>query len=902
MANVSYNPQSLVIDSVRAWLVSGTIDYARLDPARWRRRVTQARHAGLNTVLVPVPWAHHEPEPDHFDFTGPADLRGFVQLLADEGLACVLRPGPFIGAGRDMGGLPPWLLRDKRPRLRQASPAFLQAVARYYNAVFAQLKGLLATDSPTGPVCLVQIEHRWLCHHPRQGEDYLKALHRFMHEAGCQLPIVHANNLYQPTVDAIEAWADGDDLFAVTRQLRAVQPEAPRLAMSLPTGPTAVWGQPTEPADPDKLMRDMARVAAAGGAFNLEPFAAPTNLASDAGALIGDGFCATDPCPHAPVTSTGRLNATHRPVKRLATFLAQFENLMSHLHPDVHPSVCDDGVAVIQQTGSQGAVVFFIRAPGCEGRDSADVITPDGQRLLIHFGQDPVAWITLNVNLDTLGVLNLTNLRPWGRLGARTLVFYGPAGTDALVSLNNTLHTTTVPKGDEPRVIDFSDVRLVVLNEKQVDAAYLEPDGLRVGAEADGEGATLVFHDGFKTAFHIDPVGKITRQNKPTAKASVKRPAPPKLGPWIHAKPDAYTRGDSPRYAKIKGPTGLEACGADEGYGWYRLTLQRDRAKKTKILIPRSGDRLHLYHDAKRIDTLGVGPGASIKPVALDLPGGASTLVALADVLGRADGGLAVERPRGVCGPVLDVKPLKPAKPETETAPRVDPFAFGAYVPDASIDDRAHYRRDHFDLKTTNDLGFVVTLTGPRPRTVLLLNGEPIALDPGDGRAVTLNLNRGARKGVNRVTLACIDPAPDGYDPLKNAAIYQVVEDLTADADWHYAKWAMPADSEFAAPPASATKSFDQPTFFRTTFDPVDRARPLRIELGGVSKGRMWLNGHRLGRYFIATRTGKKVPPQTRYDLPPGVLRDDAPNTLTLFDEHGKLPARCKLIYDDPAP
>src|SRR5687768_1362913 len=141
MPVVSYVGQSLILDGRRLWLVSGSVAYRRIPRGQWRDRVRAAAQAGLNCIETPVLWALHEPEPGVFRFDHQGDLRHFIELVRGEGLHCVLRIGPYVGDGFDMGGLPPWLLRaDSRPpvsspeeaaapmRLRQASPPFLQAV------------------------------------------------------------------------------------------------------------------------------------------------------------------------------------------------------------------------------------------------------------------------------------------------------------------------------------------------------------------------------------------------------------------------------------------------------------------------------------------------------------------------------------------------------------------------------------------------------------------------------------------------------------------------------------------------------------------------------------------------------------------------------------------------------
>ena len=64
-----------------------------------------------------------------------------------------------------------------------------------------------------------------------------------------------------------------------------------------------------------------------------------------------------------------------------------------------------------------------------------------------------------------------------------------------------------------------------------------------------------------------------------------------------------------------------------------------------------------------------------------------------------------------------------------------------------------------------------------------------------------------------------------------------------------------------------------------------------------MSKGQPFINGHNAGRYFVATADGKSVEPQESCYLPGAVAQDRRrPNELLLFDEHGKSPAKCRLV------
>ena len=110
----------------------------------------------------------------------------------------------------------------------------------------------------------------------------------------------------------------------------------------------------------------------------------------------------------------------------------------------------------------------------------------------------------------------------------------------------------------------------------------------------------------------------------------------------------------------------------------------------------------------------------------------------------------------------------------------------------------------------------------------------------------------------------------------------------------------MPGDEAYKALPAKASGL--GPCWFRTTFSVKQTDVPLFLEINGMSKGQIYINGRNAGRYFVATHTGKKVPPQSRYYLPEPWLNADGENELILFDEHGRTPNKCKLVYDPLGP
>ena len=71
----------------------------------------------MNTVQTYVEWSSHEPRPGQFDFSGPNDIVKYIETAQKLGLDVILRPGPFIDAERDLGGLPSWLLKNQNVKL-----------------------------------------------------------------------------------------------------------------------------------------------------------------------------------------------------------------------------------------------------------------------------------------------------------------------------------------------------------------------------------------------------------------------------------------------------------------------------------------------------------------------------------------------------------------------------------------------------------------------------------------------------------------------------------------------------------------------------------------------------------------------------------------------------------------
>ncbi|MGW7452738.1 glycoside hydrolase family 35 protein [Streptomyces sp. NPDC054787] len=140
-------------------IVSGALHYFRVHPDLWEDRLRRLRALGANTVDTYVPWNFHETSPGKADFTGWRDLGRFLRTAQHLGLDSIVRPGPYICAEWDFGGLPARLLAVDGLHLRCSDPRFEAEVDGWYDLVVPELLPLLASRG--GPVVAVQIENEY---------------------------------------------------------------------------------------------------------------------------------------------------------------------------------------------------------------------------------------------------------------------------------------------------------------------------------------------------------------------------------------------------------------------------------------------------------------------------------------------------------------------------------------------------------------------------------------------------------------------------------------------------------------------------------------------------------------------------------------------------------------------
>ena len=135
------------------------VHYPRIPRPYWEHRIKMCKALGMNTLCLYVFWNIHEQREGEFDFTGNNDVAEFCRLAQKNGMYVIVRPGPYVCAEWEMGGLPWWLLKKKDIKLRERDPYFMERVKIFEEKVGEQLRPLTIQNG--GPIIMIQVENEY---------------------------------------------------------------------------------------------------------------------------------------------------------------------------------------------------------------------------------------------------------------------------------------------------------------------------------------------------------------------------------------------------------------------------------------------------------------------------------------------------------------------------------------------------------------------------------------------------------------------------------------------------------------------------------------------------------------------------------------------------------------------
>ncbi|XP_071603722.1 beta-galactosidase-1-like protein isoform X3 [Heliangelus exortis] len=276
--------------------ISGSIHYARVPRPAWRDRLLKMYMSGLSAVQVYIPWNYHEPLPGVYDFAGDRDVEAFLDLTAELGLLVILRPGPYICAEWEMGGLPAWLLWKPDIVLRSSDPAYLAAVDSWLHVLLPKIKPRLYQYG--GNIISVQVENEYGSYYACDYEYLRHLLGSFRALLGNEVLLfttdsTRVEELHCGTLQGLYATIDfgpGSNITESFGAQRQVEPKGPLVNSEYYTGWLDYWGEAHASTSSAQVARGLEDMLQLGANINMYMFHGGTNFAYWSGADFKDQY------------------------------------------------------------------------------------------------------------------------------------------------------------------------------------------------------------------------------------------------------------------------------------------------------------------------------------------------------------------------------------------------------------------------------------------------------------------------------------------------------------------------------------------------------------------------------------------------------------------------------------
>ena len=278
--------KDFVIDGKPTKIVSGAVHYFRNLPDTWDDIFTKLVALGCNCVETYCVWNMHEKKPGEYDFSGMLDIRAFLEKAKTYGLYAIVRPGPYICAEWEFGGLPWWLQNIPNMEIRCRNKAYMERFSAYLTKLFAQVRPMLYTNG--GNVIMLQVENEYGYY--GDDKEYLQNLVKIYREQGMDVPLFTSDGTKMTEI--IDGSVEGcfstlnfgsrvEENFEAHDEL---YPDAPKMCMEMWNGWFDAWGDEkhhtTSAEDYARTVDDMLT----RGSLNLYMFIGGTNFGFTSGA------------------------------------------------------------------------------------------------------------------------------------------------------------------------------------------------------------------------------------------------------------------------------------------------------------------------------------------------------------------------------------------------------------------------------------------------------------------------------------------------------------------------------------------------------------------------------------------------------------------------------------------
>ncbi|REK71689.1 beta-galactosidase [Paenibacillus paeoniae] len=866
---VAYDRHSWIIRGQRVFIRSAAVHYYRLTRGEWVELLDKVKQAGCNTVETYIPWNWHEETPGKWDFSGDKDLEHFLDLCAERGLYAIVRPGPYICAEWDFGGLPWWLSAEEGIQYRTMNDRFLSHVDRYWDEIVPRLARHQITAG--GTVIMVQVENEFQAY-GKPDQAYMEYLRDGLLARGIDVPLVTCYGGVEGAVEFRNFWSGADTHARILEQRFTDQPKG---VMEFWIGWFEKWGgaKASQKSAP-QLERACYELLQAGfTAINYYMFFGGTNFDHWGGRTIGeDTYMITSYDYDAPLTEYLEPTPKYKTLQRFHGFVNWLEPVLTEAENcacDIPLSKSLSGRTLHHKDGT----LHFMTNLGGE-RYSGQAI----------FGDLPVM---ADYTVEGDGMLPVvTGVAACGTPSGGSIII------DALTGFTTGIH--------EGRGIIYHELgqrSSLVLNMNGLQEYELDcPLPLQVKRLDGGHLHIRLFHGSEPRTITIRSEGEVLLQLTVTHREAVEAagvqnmgrefiPSQPELEDWQYAEenPDDY-RGEG---KSAHAPLDFSTFGKWSGHLLYETKFDADLAGNRTLLLPRLEDPAQVF-----INSLYVGGTDEIGAAALDVPvqKGSNLLQIWSQNMGRYNFTATLGEPKGLSeAPALDGRRICMLKGwQVDGAGRSHSLLRLPEIEGRIGLFKSWHNEQGYDRAVI--VGYGLSRLSLNGRQVPLCLQNDSAWNRDDAPYGVADASELLQAGENRLEL---DAAGLSSIPKLNLYVYHSSQAL---GSWTTMPAALPERvREWSAMPAlrePSTELEHYPRWWRSGFrwrgsDASQGGCKLKLSLDGMTKGAVWVNGFCIGRYW-------GIGPQEDYKIPADKLREH--NELLIFDELGAAPRQVRLI------
>lgn len=858
MASIQFDKNSWIIDGNRVFIKSAAVHYFRLPRAEWDELLDKVKKAGCNCIETYIPWNWHEEAEGVWDFANDKDLGTFLKKCEERNLYVILRPGPYICAEWDFGGLPWWLSSKENMKYRCFHEPFLHYVDRYFDELVPRILPYLITNS--GTVIMVQVENEFQAL-GKPDKKYMEYLRDGLITRGINVPLVTCYGGVEGAVEFRNFWSHAADHAKILDERFEDQPKG---VLEFWVGWFEQWSGPKANQKTagmlEKTLYELLREGFT--AINYYMFFGGTNFDHWGGRTIGEHtFMITSYDYDAPLTEYLQETPKYQVIKRVHSFIDWVEPILTNPTTIDDCSELPDGLQGKSVQSKVGSITF---------------LTNSKSERAIHNLYSPEDQYQLSITIEPDGILPVVKNMKAGKLAGKTVKI--SALTAYSTGFSNNVGTVYHETGQQSSL---------VLQVKDVDELSIScPYPQRYEKLSGGELQFTLFHgskpqvisikDCKNECFEIIVNDRKTVENDgeiidPEGEVTFS------LADWYQA-PEKMDESMSKESVK---PLNFSSFGQWSGYLSYTAQFDSNETGQKTLIFPRIEDPARVFLNNQYIGLVNDLGAASIE---LPVEKGNNSIRFLVQNMGRYNFTQAIGEPKGISeSPSLDglvVDLLDGWKVEG-----IGKTHSLRNVPE--IEGRISFLKEF-----VNDQGFEKAILVGEGLQRLSLNDEvPVMLmtnetawnrfDAPYGVAdVGQLLNDGFNefefdgqglKGISKLKLYLYKEENQiEHWKMQSAAL------LTEPNEWQRIDHLLSNDEV-------------RPCWYKTTFttslQSTDDVK-VKIRLDGLSKGTFWVNGFCLGRYW-------QIGPQEEYKIPTSILKQE--NELIIFDEEGCLPLQVKL-------